>query len=97
MGNIPYGVTYTVAEDDYSTNGYTTTMSGNSGEVSKAEQTAAFTNDKNSDNIDTGINLTTLPYILVFAGVIVSQVQHSSPEDVNTKTNDHLGSREEAV
>ena len=71
LGNIPYGVTYTVAEDDYSTNGYTTTMSGNSGEVSKAEQTAAFTNDKNSDNIDTGINLTTLPYILVFAGVIV--------------------------
>ena len=39
--------------------------------VSKAEQTAAFTNDKNSDNVDTGINLTTLPYILVFAGVIV--------------------------
>ena len=71
LGNIPYGVTYTVAEDDYSTNGYTTTMSGNSGEVSKAEQPAAFTNDKNSDNIDTGINLTTLPYILVFAGVIV--------------------------
>ena len=71
LGNIPYGVTYTVAEDDYSTNGYTTTMSGNSGEVSKAKQTAAFTNDKNSDNIDTGINLTTLPYILVFAGVIV--------------------------
>ena len=71
LGNIPYGVTYTVAEDDYSTNGYTTTMSGNSGEVSKAEQIAAFTNDKNSDNIDTGINLTTLPYILVFAGVIV--------------------------
>lgn len=71
LGNIPYGVTYTVAEADYSTNGYTTTMSGNSGEVSKAEQTAAFTNDKNSDNIDTGINLTTLPYILVFAGVIV--------------------------
>lgn len=32
--------------------------------------TQAFVNNKGGE-IDTGINLTTLPYILVFAGVIV--------------------------
>lgn len=67
--NLPYGVTYTVSEK--AADGYTTTKTGDTGSVNAADQTAAFTNDKNSDNIDTGINLTTLPYILVFAGVIV--------------------------
>lgn len=69
IANLPYGVTYTVTET--AADGYTTTKTGDTGSVKAAEQTAAFTNDKNSDNIDTGINLTTLPYILVFAGVIV--------------------------
>ena len=50
--------------------GYETIKTGNTGTVDSAEQTAAFTNTK-AGEIDTGINLTTLPYILVFAGVIV--------------------------
>lgn len=68
IANLPYGVSYTVTET--AANGYTTEKTGDAGSVNAAEQTAAFTNTKSGD-IDTGINLTTLPYILVFAGVIV--------------------------
>ena len=39
--------------------------------ISVDNQLVTIINNKNSNNIDTGINLTTLPYILVFAGVIV--------------------------
>lgn len=70
LDNIPYGVEYTVTENDYKTEGYTTTETGDTGSVAAVEQTAAFTNNKDG-KIDTGVNLTTLPYILVFAGVIV--------------------------
>lgn len=74
--NLPYGLTYTVEERNYTSDGYTTTVNNNdvrtleNQEVNSATQEAAFTNTKNGE-IDTGINLTTLPYILVFAGVIV--------------------------
>lgn len=74
--NLPYGLTYTVEEHDYASDDYTTTVNNNDGrklenqEVNSATQAAAFTNTKDGE-IDTGINLTTLPYILVFAGVIV--------------------------
>ena len=74
--NLPYGLTYTVEEHDYRSDNYITTVNNNDGrtlenqEVDNATQAAAFTNTKNG-KIDTGINLTTLPYILVFAGVIV--------------------------
>lgn len=71
LGNIPYDVKYTVTESDYTKAGYKITeKTGDEGTVSAAEQTAAFINTKTGD-IDTGVNLTTLPYILVFAGVIV--------------------------
>lgn len=40
------------------------------GTTNSEKATQAFVNDKSSE-IDTGVNLTTLPYILVFAGVIV--------------------------
>lgn len=68
IANLPYGVTYTVTET--AADGYTTTETGDTGKVSAADQTAAFTNDK-TGTPDMGVNLTTLPYILVFAGVIV--------------------------
>lgn len=71
LGNIPYDVKYTVTESDYTKDGYSIAdKTGDKGTVSAAEQTAAFTNTK-TGNVDTGVNLTTLPYILVFAGVIV--------------------------
>ena len=66
--NLPYGVSYIVTEAK--AEGYTTTMTNERGIVNSATQTSTFTNTKGGE-IDTGVNLTTLPYILVFAGVIV--------------------------
>lgn len=68
IANLPYGVKYSVTETPVDK--YTTTVEGNDKSVEGATQTVAFTNTKEG-TIDTGINLTTLPYILVFAGVIV--------------------------
>lgn len=74
--NLPFGVEYVVTEADYTGNngGYDAPKyeyKNNDKKISVADQSVTITNNKNSDNIDTGINLTTLPYILVFAGVIV--------------------------
>ena len=68
IANLPYGVSYVVTET--AADGYTTTNTGDTGMVNAADQTAAFENNR-TGKVDTGINLTTLPYILVFAGVIV--------------------------
>ena len=66
--NLPYGVSYTVTETAAA--GYTTTRNGDDSTVNAADQKVEFTNTRTGD-VDTGVNLTTLPYILVFAGVIV--------------------------
>ena len=67
IANLPYGVKYTVTET--TAKGYTTTKAGDEGTINEAEQTAAFTNSK-TGNVDTGVYLDNLPYILVFAGVL---------------------------
>ena len=72
IANLPYGVTYTVTETQV--DGYTTTKTGDTGSINKAAQTAAFTNDKNNSQIDMGVYLDNLPYILVFAGVLAIAV-----------------------
>ena len=75
IGNIPYGVTYTVTEEAVS--GYTTTAKigntdvdltqGNpSGSIAAASTTVAYTNTKEGTP-DTGVSLDTLPYVLVLA------------------------------
>lgn len=71
--NLPKDVTYTVEETAVPK--YTTTVNGTNGNRAEGKTvsnkvTQTFVNNKDGD-IDTGINLTTLPYILVFAGVIV--------------------------
>ena len=71
--NLPKDVTYTVEETAVPK--YTTTVNGTNGNRAEGKTvsnkaTQTFVNNKGGD-IDTGINLTTLPYILVFAGVIV--------------------------
>ena len=71
--NLPKDVTYTVEETAIPK--YTTTVNGTNGNRAEGKTvsnkvTQTFVNNKDGD-IDTGINLTTLPYILVFAGVIV--------------------------
>ena len=69
FSNIPYGVSYEVVETE--AEGYTTTKTGDRGDISSASVTAAFENDK-SGTVDTGINLDNIPYILVFAVVVVA-------------------------
>ena len=74
--NLPFGVEYVVTEADYTgdNGGYDAPKydyKNSDKKISVADQSVTITNNKNSDNIDTGVNLTTLPYILVFAGVIV--------------------------
>lgn len=73
IANLPYGVTYTIVENDYSEEGYTSTVtSGNAnGTISEATQGAIFTNVKGG-TIDTGVYLDNLPYIIVFAGVLAA-------------------------
>lgn len=74
--NLPFGVEYVVTEADYTgdNGGYDAPKydyKNSDKKISVADQSVTITNNKNSDNIDMGVNLTTLPYILVFAGVIV--------------------------
>lgn len=64
LTNLPYGMTYTVAEDDYTGSGYTTTQTGDSGTISAGSVTAAFTNTKGG-NVDTGVLLDSAPYALL--------------------------------
>lgn len=64
IANLPYGVSYTVTET--AADGYTTTKTGDTGTIGAADQTAAFTNTKKGD-VDTGVVLNNMPYILVLA------------------------------
>lgn len=66
IANLPYGVTYTVTET--AAEGYTTTKTGDTGRISAAEQTAAFTNERKGE-IDMGVMLDSMPYVLVLAVV----------------------------
>lgn len=71
--NLPFGVRYEVTEADYTGDGYDIPKykyTNTEKIVNDAKQDVTITNNKGGE-IDTGINLTTLPYILVFAGVIV--------------------------
>ena len=67
IANLPYNVSYTVTEKKE--DGYTTTKNGDTGKIKEADQIAAFTNNKTGE-VDTGVYLDNLPYILVFAGVL---------------------------
>lgn len=63
--NVPYGVTCTVEEDSYKSEGYDTSYSQNNGAaVSAAEMKVTVTNDKNA-NVPTGVIMTIAPYALM--------------------------------
>ncbi|MDV4149833.1 FctA domain-containing protein [Clostridium sp. AL.422] len=75
LGNVPYGVTYTVVEDDYTGDDYdydaaTYNWSDNNKKVDSAQDTVTITNNKQRD-VDTGIIVDNLPYIIILAGVVV--------------------------
>lgn len=66
--NIPYGVAYKVEENKAE---YESKVDGNAeATINAAEQSVTFTNTKTGE-VDTGINLTTLPYMLTIAGIVV--------------------------
>ena len=67
LTNLPYGMSYTVAEDDYTAMGYTTEKTGDSGTVSAAGVTAAFTNTKGG-TVDAGVVLDSAPYLFTLTG-----------------------------
>ena len=64
LTNLPYGMAYTVAEADYTAEGYTTAKTGDSGTIAADTVTAAFTNTKGG-NVDTGVLLDSAPYALL--------------------------------
>ena len=74
--NLPYGVTYTVLEDDYTKDeegnddydkaAYT--LSDENCKIDSASDTVTITNNKNTD-IDTGVLLDNVPYVLLLACV----------------------------
>lgn len=81
--NLPAGVTYTVTET--AADGYTTTKTGDTGKIESSIVTAAFTNTKNGD-VDTGISLDSLPYLMMLAiagaGLVVFAARkHGMRED----------------
>lgn len=72
--NIPAGTSYTVVETGATqTNGkitygdgYTVTYAGNEGTITTTTSSATITNTKNGE-VDTGITLDTLPFVLILA------------------------------
>ena len=70
--NIPYGVTYTVVENDYTAEadgGYDAASynyDDNNKKIDTASESVTITNNKDGD-IDTGINMDSMPYILLLA------------------------------
>lgn len=75
---LPIGATFTVTETSYSESGYVTTVDGTSGSsktitLAESNSNIAFVNRKDV-NVDTGILLDTLPYILILGVVAVGAV-----------------------
>ena len=77
--NIPYGVTYTVEEDDYTSEAMGKydeadyTFSDTNKEIDSSSDTVTITNNKGT-NVDTGVVLDSLPYILLIAVAVVGVV-----------------------
>lgn len=66
--NIPYGVTYTVEENDYTSEGYDPASYDNNktGTINAASVTTEITNNKGG-TVNTGIDLDSMPYVLMLA------------------------------
>lgn len=83
--NVPYGVTYTVDEADYSEEDYTATGEVTTAEtVDAATETVSITNDKGG-TVDTGVIMDNLPFIVIavlaVAGMTVIVSRKRSAED----------------
>lgn len=76
ISNLPYNVTYTVVEDDYTSQekgAYKAAhyeFSDTAKKIDSASDTVQITNEK-STTVDTGINMDSMPYILLLAVAFV--------------------------
>lgn len=76
IANLPYGVTYTVTEADYSSEDYTQKIvfsDDANKKIDSASDTVDITNTKGT-TVDTGVVLDSLPYILLIAVAVVGVV-----------------------
>lgn len=67
--NIPYGVTYTVVENNYTADGYDAasySFDDSNKKIDSASENVTITNNKGGTP-DTGITLDTLPFVLILA------------------------------
>jgi len=79
IAKLPYGVTYTVVEENYSNDGYTTTTTYSDETNKKIDSnldTVTITNSKDAA-VDTGIMLDSLPYVLLLTVCVVCMVAFS--------------------
>lgn len=75
IANLPYGVTYTVVEADYTADGYETTGEVESPTaINSAATTVTVTNTNDNADIDTGITTDNLPYIVLMGIVVLAGV-----------------------
>lgn len=69
LDNVPYGVTYTVTEDNYTDQGYDATYDEKqSGTIKAATVSTTVINNKPA-TVDTGVILHSAPYVLLLVGV----------------------------
>lgn len=74
INNLPYGVSWSVEEEDLTGEGYNAAVySDDDGTIEGASKEVTITNHKNQD-IPTGINLDNLPYILILVGAAAGLV-----------------------
>ena len=68
LGNIPYGVTYKVEENNYTADGYDAASYDGSeeGTINAASVSTTITNNKGG-TVDTGISMDSMPYVLLLA------------------------------
>lgn len=74
--NIPYGVTYTVTEADYTSDGYDAAVyefSDGNRKIDSAGDNVTVTNNKGT-TVDTGVFIDSLPYIMLLAIVGVGAI-----------------------
>lgn len=67
--NIPYGVTYTVTENDYTADGYDAAayeFGDNNKKIDSVSDNVTITNNKGTE-VDTGVFIDNLPYIMLLA------------------------------
>lgn len=70
FSNIPYGITYEIIEDDYSSEGYNTTYSNQNNTINQEESNAEVTNSK-AGTVPTGLIYDITKYVIVSIIIII--------------------------